>query len=429
MKYIVLAFLSASIVSANAQTANSELKSLIGESFNYFPKFKELEQSVSLSEQKVEIASTANRPVITADASYTYVSPVAKVSFPVNGQDKLLQFQPNHNFNTGFNLAYPVYDFGKSKLEIEKAKQELQQSKTTIEFNKAQLAAQVANLYYSIIYLQKAITVQDSVIAVLEANRKLMESKFNNGDALKLDVITMQNNIDIEQNRKVDLQNSLVKQQNLLAYATGSSKVPSVNQFDFAGSALNTDMALQSAQNGNYDYVMAKERIKIAEADVNIKRRDAYPTFNLIGSTGFKNGFQPEIMKYRFNYAAGVGVTVPIYDGTRHRKQVELSKGIVKQNELAIATLDNQYKKDIEQAQADIRSNNDRLQNVEGQISAAKEALRIAQSRYTNGISTNIELLNANNNLQKVELAKIQYEYQLTSANIELARLMGTIYW
>jgi len=427
--YLLLISFCLAAATGSSQNANPELKNLIGQSFTYFPKFKELEQTVKLNEQKVDIAATANRPVITADASYTYVNPVAKVNFPVNGEEKSLQFQPNHNINTGISLVQSIYDFGKTKLSIEKAKEELQQSKNTIEYNKSQLAAQVANLYYSIIYLQKAITVQDSVIAVLEANRKLMEAKFNNGDALKLDVITMQNNIDIEQNRKVDLQNNLVKQQNLLAYATGSTGQLSANQFDFIPAAVNTDMALQTAQNSNYDYVLAKEKIRLAEADVAITKRESYPTINFLGSTGFKNGFQPDIMQYRYNYAAGVGVSVPIYNGGRQRRQVELSKGIVKQNELAIASLDNQYKKDIEQAQADIRSNQERLQNVAGQVSAAKEALRIAQSRYTNGISTNIELLNANNNLQKVELAKIQYEYQLTTANIEMARLMGVVYW
>ncbi len=413
-----------------SQSVNPELRSLITQSFTYFPKFRELEQAVRIGEQKIDLAGTGNRPVINGDASYTYVSPVAKVSFPVNGEEKLLQFQPNHNFNTGISLLQSIYDFGKTRLNIEKAKEELQQSKNTIEYNKAQLAAQVANLYYSIVYLQKAITVQDSVIAVLEANRKLMEARLRSGDALKLDVITMQNNIDIEQNRKVDLQNSLEKQRNLLAYATGQqAAIAPQQEFDFAAVPANTATALSAAQSSNYDYIIAKERIRIAETEVALTKKGSYPSINFLGSTGFKNGFQPDIMQYRYNYAVGVGLSIPIYDGGRQRRQVQLSQSLVRQQELAVASLDNQYRKDIEQALTDIRSNRERLQNVEGQISAAREALRISQSRYNNGISTNVELLNANNNLQKVELARIQYEYQLTSANIELARLMGIIYW
>lgn len=428
-KYLFFVLITFSFFAADAQQANPELQSLIKQSFNYFPRFRELEEGVKANEQRVGLAATGRNPVITGDASYTYVNPVARVSFPINGENKELQFQPNHNFNTTLSIAYPVIDFGKTKLNVEKAKEELLLSKQNIEFTKAQLASQVTSIYYSIIYLQKAITVQDSVIAVLEANRQQVETRYKNGDALQLDVITMQNNIDIEQNRKVDLQNSLDKQRNLLSYATGSDKLPAGRDFDFIQLAQNTDAALESARHNNYDYIIARERVKLAEAGTAIVRKGTAPSINLIGNTGFKNGFQPEIMQYRYNYAAGVGVSIPIYDGGRQRRQVKLAESETRQQELGIETLDNQYRKDIEQALSDIRSNQERLQHTEGQISAAREALRIAQSRFKNGISTNVELLNANTNLQKVELARIQYEYQLTTANAELARLMGVMYW
>src|SRR5205085_8952481 len=120
-----------------------------------------------------------------------------------NGGSQKFEFQPNHNINTFIGLSAPIYDFGRTKANVDKAKEDLQQSKNTIEYNKAQLAAQVANVYYTIIYLQKAISLEDSVIAVLAANRKFMEDKFKNGDALKIDILTWNNNIDIEENRKV----------------------------------------------------------------------------------------------------------------------------------------------------------------------------------------------------------------------------------
>lgn len=180
-KYPVLLLITLSTLAAEAQQANPELQSLIKESFNYFPRFRELEEGVKANEQRVGLAATGRNPVITGDASYTYVSPVAKVNFPVNGENKELQFQPNHNINTTLSLVYPVFDFGKTKLNVEKAKEELLLSKQDIEYTKAQLASQVTSIYYSIIYLQKAIAVQDSVIAVLEANRQQVETRYKNG--------------------------------------------------------------------------------------------------------------------------------------------------------------------------------------------------------------------------------------------------------
>lgn len=416
---------------ASAQVAtNNDLKNLINQSFSYFPRFKELEQAVTINEQKVDLAATANKPVLNAVGNYTYVAPVAEIPFPDgNGNTKIVKFQPNHNINGGVQIIAPIYDFGKTKLEIERARQDVQQAKTNIEYSKAQLAAQVANIYYTIIYLQQAITVQDSVISVLEANRKLMEDKFKRGDALRLDVLTIQNNIDLEQNRKTDLQNQLQKQNNLLQFATGQNAPPATQTFDFSVPVQSDSNALHIAQANNYDYVLAQQRIKAAELDVAIARLGNKPVLTANGQGGVRNGYQPNIGEIRPNYSLGVNVSVPLYNGGRTKKQVTLAESVVKQNQLAVESLNNQYQRDIQQALTDVRSNQERLNTVQEQINIAKEALRVTQTRYTNGIATNVDLLNANSNLQRVQLAQIQYQYQLTLAEVELARLMGVKYW
>ena len=431
MKKIIASVLLTSLFySGFAQPINADLRTLLNQSFAYYPRFRELDQAVQLSQQRVELADLNTRPNVSANGSYTYIWPVPTVPFPDgNGGTKDFKFQPNHNVNTGVSAVLPLLDFGRTRLAIERARLDLQQSKNNIEYNRSQLAAQVANIYYTIIYLNRSISVQDSVIAVLQTNKKLQEDKYRNGDALKLDVLTIQNNIDIEQNRKADLQNQLAKQYNLLQFATGQTSINPVATFDFNADVADTTLALQAAQTNNYDYVLAQNRIKQAEADVAISKLANKPTITANGATGFRNGFQPDISAFKFNYAVGLGIGVPIFTGGRDKKQTQIAQSVVKQNELALESLDNQYRRDIKQAFVDISTARDRLRTVVEQIDIAKEALRVAQSRYTNGISTNIELLNANNNLQRVELAQIQYQYQLALAQVELARLTGAKYW
>ena len=216
-KFIASIVTLTGFVAAIAQAPNAELRGLINNSFTYFPRFNELNQAVTVSQQRAELAELATKPTISATGSYTYLAPVPEIGFPDgNGGIKNIKFQPNHNVSTGFSITEPVFDFGRARLSIERARLDVQQARNNIEYNKAQLAAQVATIYYTIIYLNKAIAVQDSAIAVLAVNKKLQEDKLKNGDALKLDVLTIQNNIDIEQNRKADLQNQLAKQYNLL---------------------------------------------------------------------------------------------------------------------------------------------------------------------------------------------------------------------
>lgn len=427
-RVFILTIASAFYLQADAQV-NTELKSLIQQSFTYFPRFNELQQAVRINEQRVDLASTGNRPEVSGIASYNYIAPVAEAEFPIGTEVKTLQFQPHNNFNFGINIFQPILDFGRTRLNVERARHALQESKENIEFNKAQMASQVANVYYTLIYLQQAVQIQDSVIAVLQSNKSLVESKYRNGDALKVDVLTIQNNIDIEQNRKTDLLNSLEKQRNLLNFTTGQPGTIAGDSFDFKSLTSNLDEALKVAETQNPDFRIARERIQAAETDVQLSNVSKKPTIGLNGTTGVRNGYQPDINEMRFNYGVGVGVNIPIYSGGRIRKQAEIAQSAVKSSQLAAASLSHQYRKDIEQALTDRETNRQRLKNVEEQISIAREALRLAESRFRNGVSTNVELLNANTNLQKIELSKIQYQYQLTTAEVELARLTGVVYW
>ncbi len=433
MKHIIFIIVLVSVVQyVQAQELNNtELKNLIQQSFSYFPKLKELDQQVKINEQKVELESFGNQPNVTAFANYNFIGPIPEATIPTGPNTfRKLQFQPRNNISAGLQASYTIWDFGRTKMNILKAKEDVQQAKNMIDYNKNELAAQVANIYYSIIYVQQAISIQDTVIHVLQANKKLMESRFKNGDALKIDILTIQNNIDIEQNKKVDLQNQLQKQTNLLQFATGQqSGLINVSNFDFSINTLDAAELLLSAQHNNAEYAIAKQRIKQAETVLASSKLTHLPTIQLLGSTGMRNGLQPDINQLRLNYTAGVGLSIPLYTGGKLKQVTKIATAAVKQQALAIESLNNQYKKDVQQILIDIASSNERLQTIGEQISIAKEVLQLAQSRYKNGVSTNVELLNANTNVQKIVLAKLQYEFQLCTSKVELARLMGVPYW
>jgi outer membrane protein len=61
MKKIILITLFTSLAASGLQAqvqANSELKSLINKSFAYYPKVKEVENTVTTAKQKLDVVST-----------------------------------------------------------------------------------------------------------------------------------------------------------------------------------------------------------------------------------------------------------------------------------------------------------------------------------------------------------------------------------
>ena len=405
-------------------TVNTELKGLISQSFGYFPKVKEVENTVSTAQEKVTLTELNKLPFVGGDLSYAYVQP--KIVIPLGGVN--FQFAPVNNLNAAINASYALFDFGRLKANVNKSKEDLQYAKHNVENVKAQLAYQVATIYYNIVFLQKAISIQDSVINFLNDNKAIVESKLKNGDALKIDLLNIQANLDAEQNRKVDLLNSLQKQLNLLEYTTGV-KQGNGKSFDFDVTLADANAALKVAQSSNIDFIMAKDKIRQANSDLEIAKLGDKPSVNLSGTTGYKNGYIPAVNELKFNYAAGVSFSVPIYNGGKTKQQIKLQQNIIRQNELAEASLSSTYKKDIDQALTDIKSNYERINNTKGQTEQAIYAQQLAANRFKNGVGTNLELTNASTNVQRALLTVLQYEYQLCLAKVELARLMGYQYW
>jgi outer membrane protein len=413
---------------AQAQT-NTELKNLINQSFGYFPKIKEVQSAVTTAEQRVDLSKT-NLPDIFANGSYNYVRPKIEIPFPIGpgGALENFQFAPVNNVGAALNANYLLFDFGRIKANVEKSKTELQFAKHNVEYVQNQLAYQVANIYYNIVYFQKAISIQDTVLAYLDENKRIIDSKLKNGDAIKIDLLNIQTQIDAEQNTKVDLQNSLQKQINLLAYTTGNTQTNGTS-FDFDYAFKQSGDALNEAQANNIDFVLAKDKIKQAQSDVAITKITDRPSVNVQANTGFKNGYVPSVNDVKFNYAAGVSLVVPIYSGGRTKRQINIAESVVKQNELAVETLSSEYKKNIEQALTDVQTDMERIKNTAGQIEEAKSAEVLAASRFKNGVGTNLEITNASTNTQRALLSRLQYEYQLCIAKVQLAQLTGYKYW
>jgi len=421
-KTLIIALLFFVVRHVHAQ-ANTELNTLIRGSFTYFPRIKELNKAEELSEMRIEVAQTGYLPSVMGVASYTYLNPISQKEFVVGpNETQLLKFQPYNNYNVNVGVTQLIWDFGKTKAQVETAKADLLASRQNIESGKLQLASQVAGIYYSMIYLKRAVQVQDSVISSYEVNLRMVEGKIKQGDALQIDLSTIKNNIDQEKNRKVEFLRLYERQAALMRYSTGQSAEPGIAQFDFK-TPVGGDLA------NNPDVLAANERISSARADLKYANTNRLPSLNFQGGAGFRNGYQPDINPNRFNYLAGVTLAVPIFQGGRLNKSYGLASKSMELNELSKATLTSTLLKDLESTQSDLKAYDEQIKNSAGQTDVANETLRLTEVRYKQGVATYLDLINASTNLQRANLNRLQYEYQRTLSQVEMCRLLGVRFW
>jgi outer membrane protein TolC len=428
---VILLFLFAGVLPAQEIPVPVTLKHFIDQSFRMYPKVGEMADQVRMNEVRVSLGKAGYLPVAAVNLSYNRLYPTPAIQIPTGpGQVQEFKIAPADNYNASVNLAQPVLDL-RTPAAVNKAKSELETSKDNLDGFKIQLAYQVAQIYYSIIFLNKSLTVQKEQIALLLSTLRQIAVKVNNGDALNYDLVSTQVKYTNAENFYTDLLTQLGKQYNLLGMLTGNRGSgyltdTVVNQSTFI---VATDSILSEAVQNNPEIRIAGDKIKSAGWDIVSANRLRMPLVSFQAGLGYKNGLLPDIDPLSFNYAVGLGLTVPIISGSRPGLQKKLATINLNESKLALESQKVSLNKDILNSFEDIGRNMKKLASSDTLISSAQIAMDLATDRYKYGVITNLDLLTSIANYKDAQLSRLQFEYNLLLSRMELCRLAGIKWW
>ena len=409
----------------------ADLKHFVDQSFEKYPKVAEMKQLISLSETKVQLDRTAILPTAMGDLSYRQQFPTPAFHIPsASGQIQEMRIQPADNYNASVSLAQPLIDFRLSSA-LNKAKGELEISKDNLEGFKVNLAYQIAQVYYSIIFLNKSITVQQEQLNLITATKQQIEVRVKNGDALNYDQVSTDVKYNNAVNFYTELKSQLSKQYNLLDMLTGNSGQEYIRDAGFNATSFTylSDSISAIASHNNMDIRIADAKLKLAGWDILTAERSKLPSVNLLAGAGYKNGFMPNIDVVNFNYFVGLGVTIPILSASRPGFRQKMAVITRDATQHALETQKATLNKDLLNALDDIQKNQKKLSSADGLIKQAKLANELAADRYKFGVITNLDLLTAVSNLSDAQLSKLQFEYNLLLSRMDLCRLAGLRWW
>lgn len=413
-----------SALGASAQQVPENLKSMVQHTFDHFAKIKAMETQQRIAADQTQLAKASRLPEINGVASYNHVYPVPKVQLP--GSDFTFQPVPSENVNAGVEARQLLVDFGKSGSQIKQSEAQASLLNLQTAELREQLAYQVANVYLGIAFLNNNIAVQNANIHLLEETEHMVENKLKHGDAIDLDLLNTRVKLETYRNRKVDYENSLQKQLASLEYLTGEPLQDSIStSFEWPAPVVQ----VADDYNGNATVKSSLEQEKVAELGLDAAKSQYKPSLFLDAGTGFKNAYLPDINTPKFNYAAGVSLSVPIFHGKKLRTQEHMAAAEVEVAKWNTKSIKDNIRKEVLQQQSDIAANKQRLQTAEVLLQQAQRALELAQSRYRNGVITYLDLQNAQTSMLEAQLSKIQYQYQLSVSSLALLQLNGNEFW
>jgi len=174
------------------------------------------------------------------------------------------------------------------------------------------------------------------------------------------------------------------------------------------------------------DIQAAKARIDAAMAGREVARKAFYPDINLAAFAGFAAiGLSPMFSAQSLTYGAGPAIHLPIFDAGKLRADyagatAELDEAVADYNASVVSAV-----KQTADAVTQLRSLEDQAGQQRAALAASQDSFRLAQSRYRNGLSPQLNVLDAQNILLQARRQQASIASDLASQRVTLLMALG----
>jgi len=429
-------------VGSNAQNGLSDdslsLTQIMQTVIQSHPSIKEAEEAIAVADAKIGFAKSGYYPNIDASASYSHVGPTPSIPFPMydfaNPPGPMIvnfQLYPADNYSGALNYNQVLYDFGKTKQSVGLEKESKTIAEKNASLSKQRLSSMVANTFYSLVFLQEAIKIKDKDLQILKEHLEFVEKKKATGSATQYELLSIKVKISAAENQKIDIETSRKIQQSMLRSLMGLpvTVVPTVKQDNvLVLPNINQDSLLNYAYSNRLEMGLSNEKETITGLQYNLVKSQNNPVLSLFASAGGKNGYPKDLATVKLNYAAGIGLKIPLFDGHRMKYNLAQTKSALNNatydTEIARRSITNE----VVESEANRLAAIQKIKQYELQVAQAEEAFSLAKVNYSTGAITNLDLLDAENIVSESRLmllkSKVDYAASVFRLNISLGNKM-----
>jgi outer membrane protein TolC len=302
---------------------------------------------------------------------------------------------------------------------------------------RAQLQLEVTKAFYDSALADRLVTIAESGLAQAAAAYDQTKKEFDAGRKPEFEVLRAEVARDNQQpiviRRRADRENAYLRLRQLLKMPQPEPLVIDVDLDDptlAAPAPFASDLEiakLEPPKATRAQVTQSETLVKVREAAIAIAKAERLPSVNLTSSYGKvgypSSGAFPGIDDFRTNATIGVQVSVPIFNGFRTQGDVlaaaaDLTASEAQRNQTkALAGLD------TETALQELTSSLAAWQASAGTVQQAQRAYEIADLRYREGLSTQLELSDSRLSLQIAQANRAQAARDLQIARTRVALL------
>ena len=255
--------------------------------------------------------------------------------------------------------------------------------------------------------------------------KQTQESK-DSGVAAQIDVNRSQVQQAVQQQRLATLQNDLSRQKINLARLTG---LPPNDQFDIsddvpysAAPPLTVEDAVKQSMESRSDLKSAQTQIRVAERAKTAARDERLPTLSIVGDYGT---IGPRFSEARSTFTFAASLKVPIWAGGRAAGDIMQADAALDQRRAEAEDLRGQIESEIRNSYLDLQAAASQIELAKQNQQLARDTLRLTREKFDLGVSTTVEVTQAEADVASSDLDYISSLFAHNLAKLSLAREMG----
>lgn len=396
------------------------------------PTLRQARANTDAAEGRVEQARSGLLPQVTATGSYqrTTANVSPRPGFSAVTTPPPWSLSTSYNFfNFGVNASQLIYDFGQTEGRKEAAESTREANRATEQTTEVQIAFNVSRAYYQALAQQELVMVGRDSVANQEKHVAQIEGLVKAGIRPDIDLASVRTTL---ANAKV----GLITAENGLAIAratldqTIGARVAGFQLVDEPAppvpgegdSPEAIDGLVKTALSNRPELVSLSRARKAQESSIEGIKGSYAPA---LGATAGATETGTGLDKLVPNWVVGATLTWPLFQGGLTRGQLHEARAVLSGIDAQVETLRLQVRVDVEQAQLAVRGAQASGAAAEEALVNAKDQLRLAEGRYSNGLGSVIELDDAQLALTNAAALSVSARYNLATARAQLRSALG----
>jgi outer membrane protein len=406
-------------------TDSLSLKYIIERVVTTYPTVKVAEEAINSADARIGLARTGYNPEFDLTAAFSNLGPVTQLSIPDMGTFKLY---PENNYTAGVNVRQVVYDFGRIKKNVSLENENKSISEQSLEQVKQRLSMLAVSNFYTLAFLQAAIKIKEEELDALKEHLSYVEKKMATGSSTEYEVLTTKVRISAVESQEVDMNAALTSQRSVLNSLLGNDQsVSPAVKTELAADipVMQTDSILSYAYRNRDEMLINQKRTSAAELRYQIVSLQNKPMVNFLASGGAKNGYIPDLYKITPNYVVGLGLRVPIYDGSKTRYNRLQAKSAITSISYESEYTKRNISTELSEAETYMFAAGRKVNQYELQLEQAMKAYSLAQTSFKSGSITNLDLLDSSTSVSESSLLLLKARIDYAASVYKLKAAMG----